>query len=118
MIDSPTGFPVIVHDQISEGESLAVFCGLALRIEDAYGGSKRYTGKISVIRVLHQYGQNERMEIHHRVDHYSKRDSACYWVYPDEIKTMLNDFKYTWDPKEKQEAIMDIMQYLGLKQKE
>jgi len=115
MIDHPKRYPVIIHDQTDAGRGLEIFCGLALRLEDAYGGAKRYTGRISAIRIRNGCGQNEAFEIHHGLDHFSKRNSACYWIYPDEIEIMLYDFNESWDMEEKQKEIKKIMRYLNFK---
>ncbi len=107
------GFPVIVHDQIDD--RLLVFVGLMARVEDVFDFANRYTGRISVARVSHSFGQNERIEIHHNIEHYSKRISACYWVYPDEIDLMYKNFDGSWDQEDKQECVADIKKYMGIK---
>lgn len=110
MFELPIGYPVLVHNQV--GGSLKIFCGLALRVEDAYNLADRYIGKISVVRVSGNWGQNEQLEIQHGIEHFSKRVSACYWVYPDEVEIMLHDFDSSLDREEKQAAIMEISRRL------
>lgn len=110
MFESPVGYPVLVHDQI--GESLKVFCGLALRVESGYRLGERYTGEISVVRVGGQFGQDEQLHILHGIHHFSKRNSACFWIYPDEIEIMYHDFDKSWDRQEKQAEIMELARRL------
>lgn len=100
------GNPVIVHEQVKD--SLMIFWGLALR--DECDNKK----SISIVRVSGKFGQNEQLEIIHNIEHFSKRISACYWIYPEEIELMYDDFKSSWDKERKQEKIKEIAEYLGL----
>jgi len=108
--ESPVGYPVLVHDQIGEG--LQIFCGLALRVESAYRLSERYTGEISVVRVGGQFGQDEQLHILHGIHHFSKKNSACFWVYPDEVEIMYHNFDNSWDRQEKQSSIKELARRL------
>ena len=112
MFELPIGYPVLVCAQI--GDRFEVFFGLALRPEDGYNMGQRYKGRISIVKANGGWGQNELFEVIHGIEHYSKRISATYWAYPDEIDIVLHDEDGTWREDEQQRIVQELAKRIGI----
>jgi hypothetical protein len=87
----PTGIPVLIHAQLDQ-DSLELVAGLAIGAYDGLRGLDVYSGRIDAV-----VAKGSTLQFVRKLEHYSRRISACYWVHISDWRIVAEDFAGHWN---------------------